>query len=100
MNLEQFTWEPKCYDGFRETVTREIFEDKIGQKLISDYIDFNPKTNLDFELKMRKNDDQSQIDSYEREIKRLLLNIQYLKNDNEELNNVISFLKKSNSKLL
>jgi hypothetical protein len=78
----------------------EIFEDKIGQKLISDYIDFNPKTNLDFELKMRKNDDQLQIDSYEREIKRLLLNIQYLKNDNEELNNVISFLKKSNSKLL
>jgi hypothetical protein len=78
----------------------EIFEDKIGQKLISDYIDFNPKTNLYFELKMRKNDDQSQIDSYEREIKRLLLNIQYLKNDNEELNNVISFLKKSNSKLL
>jgi hypothetical protein len=78
----------------------EIFEDKIGQKLISDYIDFNPKTNLDFELKMRKNDDQSQIDSYEREIKRLLLNIQYLKNDNEELNNVISFLKKSNFKLL
>ena len=30
MNLEQFTWEPKCYDGFRETVTREIFEDKIS----------------------------------------------------------------------
>jgi hypothetical protein len=78
----------------------EIFEDKIGQKLISDYIDFNPKTNLDFELKMRKNNDQSQIDSYEREIKRLLLKIQYLKNDNKELNNVISFLKKSNSKLL
>ena len=28
MNLEQFKWEPKCYDGFRETVTKEIFEDK------------------------------------------------------------------------
>jgi len=32
MNLEQFTWEPKCYDGFRETVTREIFEDKIYER--------------------------------------------------------------------
>lgn len=32
MNLEQFKWEPKCYDGFRETVTREIFEDKIYER--------------------------------------------------------------------
>ena len=32
MNLEQFTWEPKCYDGFRETVTKEIFEDKIYER--------------------------------------------------------------------
>ena len=53
----------------------EIFEDKIGLKLISDYVGFNPKSNLDFELKMRKNDNKSQIDSYEREIKRLLINI-------------------------
>ena len=32
MNLDKFTWEPKCYDGFRETVTREIFEDKIYER--------------------------------------------------------------------
>jgi FkbM family methyltransferase len=32
MNLENFIWEPKCYDGFRETVTREIFQDKIYER--------------------------------------------------------------------
>jgi hypothetical protein len=88
----------------------EIFEDKVGQKLISDYIDFNPKTNLDFELKMRNNDDKSQIDSYEREIKRLLLKIQYLKNDNEELKTtlekyeelktLVDLMRKTSNKLL
>lgn len=33
MNLENFIWEPKCYDGFRETVEREIFVDKIYERL-------------------------------------------------------------------
>ena len=32
MNLNQFVWEPKCYDGFRETVEREIFVDKIYER--------------------------------------------------------------------
>ena len=32
MNLTQFVWEPKCYDGFRETVEREIFVDKIYER--------------------------------------------------------------------
>lgn len=32
MNYENFIWEPKCYDGFRETVTQEIFVDKIYEK--------------------------------------------------------------------
>lgn len=29
MNVENFIWEPKCYDGFEETVKKEIFEDRI-----------------------------------------------------------------------
>ena len=29
MNTENFIWEPKCYDGFEETVKKEIFEDRI-----------------------------------------------------------------------
>jgi len=32
MKLDQFVWEPKCYDGFRETVEREIFFDKIYER--------------------------------------------------------------------
>ena len=32
MNLENFVWEPKCYDGFRETVEKEIFVDKIYER--------------------------------------------------------------------
>lgn len=32
MNIEKFLWEPKCYDGFRETVTKEIFEDRIYER--------------------------------------------------------------------
>lgn len=27
--MENFIWEPKCYEGFRETVEKEIFIDKI-----------------------------------------------------------------------
>jgi FkbM family methyltransferase len=34
MNLEKFIWEPKCYDGFKETVEKEIFEDKIYERLV------------------------------------------------------------------
>jgi len=32
MNLDQFVWEPKCYNGFRETVEQEIFIDKIYER--------------------------------------------------------------------
>jgi FkbM family methyltransferase len=32
MNIENFIWEPKCYEGFEETVKREIFEDKIYER--------------------------------------------------------------------
>jgi FkbM family methyltransferase len=32
MNHDKFIWEPKCYDGFQETVTKEIFIDKIYEK--------------------------------------------------------------------
>lgn len=34
MKLDQFVWEPKCYDGFRETVEREIFVDKIYERYV------------------------------------------------------------------
>jgi len=33
MNLENFIWEPKCYDGFKETVEKEIFVDKIYERM-------------------------------------------------------------------
>jgi FkbM family methyltransferase len=32
MNIENFIWEPKCYDGFKEIVSREIFQDNIYEK--------------------------------------------------------------------
>jgi FkbM family methyltransferase len=32
MNYENFLWEPKCYDGFKETMIQEIFVDKIYEK--------------------------------------------------------------------
>jgi FkbM family methyltransferase len=32
MNIENFIWEPECYEGFRETVSKEIFEDNIYEK--------------------------------------------------------------------
>jgi FkbM family methyltransferase len=34
MNLKNFVWEPKCYDGFKETVEREIFIDKIYERFV------------------------------------------------------------------
>jgi FkbM family methyltransferase len=33
MNLEEFVWEPKCYEGFKETVEQEIFIDKIYERM-------------------------------------------------------------------
>jgi FkbM family methyltransferase len=33
MNLEEFVWEPKCYEGFKETVEKEIFIDKIYERV-------------------------------------------------------------------
>lgn len=32
--MENFIWEPKCYEGFRETVEKEIFIDKIYERHI------------------------------------------------------------------
>jgi hypothetical protein len=81
----------------------EIFEDKIGQKLISDYIGFTPITNLDFKLKMRTNDNQSQINSYEREVKRLLIKNEELKTTlekYEELKTLVDLMRKTPNKLL
>jgi hypothetical protein len=78
----------------------EIFEDKIGQKLISDYVGFTPITNLDFKLKMRTNDNQIQINSYEREVKRLLIENEDLKNKNKELHTLIDLMKKTSNTLI
>jgi hypothetical protein len=81
----------------------EIFEDKIGQKLISDYVGFTPITNLDFKLKMRTNDNQSQINSYEREVKRLLIKNEELKTtleEYEELKTLVDLMRKTSNKLL
>jgi len=33
MKLEEFVWEPKCYEGFKETVEQEIFIDKIYERV-------------------------------------------------------------------
>lgn len=33
--MENFIWEPKCYDGFRETVEKEIFIDKIYERHVA-----------------------------------------------------------------
>ena len=30
--MEEFIWEPECYPGFKETVEKEVFEDKIYSK--------------------------------------------------------------------
>lgn len=32
MNLENFIWEPNCYDGFKETVLQEIFIEKVYER--------------------------------------------------------------------
>lgn len=32
MNLDNFLWEPSCYDGFKETIIQEIFVDKIYER--------------------------------------------------------------------
>lgn len=86
----------------------EIFEDKIGEKLISEYVGFNPKTKIDTNLKLRKeNPQQYVINSYEREIKRLLIKMEVLENENEnlknenkELNKSIIFLEKNGRTLI
>jgi hypothetical protein len=70
----------------------EIFEEKIGQKIISDYIDFNPKINLDFELKMRKENSELTYNSYEREIYNL-------KNKNEDKIKKLNTLSVENEEL-
>lgn len=75
----------------------QIFEDKIGEKLISKYLGFNPKIKIDTNLKLRKeNPQQDVINSYEREIKRLLIIIGDLKNEIKST----SFLKKNERTLM
>ena len=60
-NNHEIIWELK-YEGDKEKIKmlnlnfglkisyEQIFEEKIGQKIISDYLDFTPKINLNFEL--------------------------------------------------
>jgi hypothetical protein len=70
----------------------EIFEEKIGQKIISDYLDFTPKINLNSELKMRKENNELTYNSYEREIN-------YLKNQNNNKNEKLKTLSVKNEEL-
>lgn len=79
----------------------EIFEEEIGEKIISEYIGFNTKTKINTNLKLRKdNPQQYVIDSYEREIKRLLIKIENLKDKNKELKKLIDLMKKTFNKLI
>ncbi len=32
MNLDNFIWEPKCYDGFKETIINEIFQNNVYER--------------------------------------------------------------------
>jgi len=99
----------------------DIFENEIGQKIIENYIGFESKTLLDKKLKLRKDDYESGIRSYKREINKLISELEELyyelneiKNNNKtlndkneklyltitDLNNKIIKLKKKNRKLL
>jgi hypothetical protein len=79
----------------------EIFEEEVGEKIISNYLDFSPKIKLNTKLKMRKESPQQYaINSYEREYKRLLIRIEGLENENKELKTLIDLMKKTSNKLI
>lgn len=79
----------------------EIFEEEVGEKIILNYLDFNPKIKLNSKLKMRKESPQQYtINSYEREYKRLLIRIEDLENENKELKTLIDLMKKTSNKLI
>lgn len=79
----------------------EIFEEEVGEKIILNYLDFNPKIKLNSKLKMRKESPQQYtINSYEREYKRLLIRIEGLENENKELKTLIDLMKKTSNKLI
>lgn len=78
----------------------EIFEEEVGEKIISNYIDFNPKIKLDTKLKMRKETYHLSFNSYEREIKKLSIKNNFLKNQCVELKTSIDSMRKTSNKLL
>ena len=70
MNIEKFVWEPKCYDGFRETVEKEIFEDKIKHSSeIENFDEIFGKNNILFYSTKKK---KTQKESLEFVIKSIL----------------------------
>lgn len=91
--------------GF-EISYEEIFEAFVGEKLIENYIGFKSNTKIDVNLKLRKENSQHAINSYEREIERLLIKMNDLKiemndlkNFNESLKGFNEFLKNKNEDL-
>lgn len=84
--------------GF-EISYEEIFELFIGEKLIEDYIGFKSKTKIDVSHKLRKENEQHLINSYEREIESLLLKMDDIKNEMDDLKNKNQILIKENKSL-
>lgn len=84
--------------GF-EISYEEIFETFIGEKLIEDYIGFKSSRKIDVSLRLRKENPQHVINSYEREIKRLSLKTDELKIEVNDLKNKTIMLKKENKNL-
>lgn len=84
--------------GF-EISYEEIFEMFIGEKLIEDYIGFKSKTKIDVGLKLRKENQQHLINSYEREIESLLLETDDIKTEIDDLKNKNQVLRKENKSL-
>jgi hypothetical protein len=84
--------------GF-EISYEEIFELFIGEKLIEDYIGFKSKTKIDVSHKLRKENEQHLINSYEREIESLVLKTDDIKNEMDDLKNKNKILIKENKSL-
>jgi cell division protein FtsB len=80
--------------GF-EISYEEIFETFVGEKLIEDYLGFKSSTKIDVSLKLRKENQQHLINSYEREIESL----QSIKIEMYDLKNKNKVLRKENKNL-
>jgi hypothetical protein len=85
----------------------DIFEEEIGQKTIEEYVGFKSKTLINNKLKLRKNNNNLSVRSYEREINKLTLKLEELffelkeiKINNKVLENKIEILKKNKRSLL